>query len=330
MKLHAGPKVILTALHSDAYAAYNATHDLKNVVQKVLDHDDNALTQLSQSLDASTTTTTKPKKATDDDIDAFLKDTKFDKTSEDEKEDNVDSEPDEDEKPKKKEKKEKKKKGKLQFDITLMTAIKPMLARACKTFDDAVRRCPNGFFAEIKYDGERIQIHKNGDEFKYYSRNLKNIMEHKLRGLQQFIMKSTKADSVVFDGELLMFDTEKQCPLEFVALSKSKKTNYANAVNAIFMFDILYLNGKSLLHVPLHKRRQLLEKVLIPQKNRIMLSDALLCKGTAEAVEAQLTNRMSDVISQKLEGLVLKDLETLYEPNARHWLKMKKFVLHVC
>ena len=44
----------------------------------------------------------------------------------------------------------------------------------------AFKKCPNGMYSEIKYDGERVQLHKRGDEFKYYSRSLKPVLPHKV------------------------------------------------------------------------------------------------------------------------------------------------------
>lgn len=64
--------------------------------------------------------------------------------------------------------------------IELMTPIKPMLAKAIKSSEEGLKRCPNGMYTEIKYDGERIQIHKKGKEFKFFSRNLKGVLEWKV------------------------------------------------------------------------------------------------------------------------------------------------------
>ena len=44
-----------------------------------------------------------------------------------------------------------------------------------------MKKCPNGFYAEIKYDGERVQVHKNGDTFEFFSRSLKNVQSNKVR-----------------------------------------------------------------------------------------------------------------------------------------------------
>lgn len=43
-----------------------------------------------------------------------------------------------------------------------------------------MRKCPSGFYAEIKYDGERVQVHKDGNEFRYFSRSLKPVQPHKV------------------------------------------------------------------------------------------------------------------------------------------------------
>lgn len=43
-----------------------------------------------------------------------------------------------------------------------------------------MKKCPNGMYSEIKYDGERVQVHKNGDNFSYFSRSLKPVLPHKV------------------------------------------------------------------------------------------------------------------------------------------------------
>lgn len=51
---------------------------------------------------------------------------------------------------------------------------------ACGSVAKAFEKFPNGFFVEIKYDGERVQLHKKGMEFSYFSRSLKPVMPHKV------------------------------------------------------------------------------------------------------------------------------------------------------
>ncbi|XP_078142551.1 DNA ligase 3-like [Centroberyx gerrardi] len=68
----------------------------------------------------------------------------------------------------------------LTIEASLMTPVQPMLAEACKSIEYAMKKCPNGMYSEIKYDGERVQVHKNGDNFSYFSRSLKPVLPHKV------------------------------------------------------------------------------------------------------------------------------------------------------
>ena len=82
-----------------------------------------------------------------------------------------------------------------------------MLAQACKSVDQAFAKCPNGVFSEIKYDGERVQLHKSGSEFKYFSRNLKPVMAHKVKHFDEYIPKAfPSGTSLILDAEVLMLD----------------------------------------------------------------------------------------------------------------------------
>jgi DNA ligase 3 len=117
--------------------------------------------------------------------------------------------------------------GKLKKDlsikINLLTPIKPMLADACKSVEQAFNKCKNGIYAEIKYDGERLQVHKQGSSFKYFSRNLKAVGEHKTEHLKEFVPKCfPKADSLILDGEILLYDTKTKKPLPFGTLGVHK------------------------------------------------------------------------------------------------------------
>lgn len=154
LRIDAGTKVILESISPNAYAAYQASRDLKNVLLRV----------------------NKP---------GLKKD--------------------------------------ISIKINLMTAIKPMLAEACKSAEDAFKKLKNGILAETKYDGERLQVHKNGSVFNYYTRNLKQVQPHKVAHLKEFIPKAFEnAKQLVLDGEVLLYDTIKKCPLPFGTLGVHK------------------------------------------------------------------------------------------------------------
>ncbi len=114
-------------------------------------------------------------------------------------------------------------------------------------------------------------------------------------------------------------DTKTHKPLPFGTLGIHKKAAFKEAVVCIFLFDILYLNGKSLMNTPMKDRRKLLEENITVVPDRLELSHLRIIKDTDTLAEV-----MTEAINDGLEGLVVKDAEGVYEPSARHWLKLKK------
>lgn len=204
--------------------------------------------------------------------------------------------------------------------LNVMTAISPMLAEACKDFDKALSKCPKGFYSEIKYDGERVQIHKQGNQFKFFSRNLKPVQEHKIAALKNFLPKAfPSANDLILDSEIIMVDKSTSSILPFGTLGKHKKEENPNAVACLFVFDCLYFNGDDLTTKTLKERKKFLESTLQPIKHHIELSEHRLLTKKNELVEMT-----KEVLRKGLEGLVLKGIDTIYEPGKRRWLKVKK------
>lgn len=138
---------------------------------------------------------------------------------------------------------------KLSVKVHLLTPFKPMLAEACKSVEQAFVKCRNHVLAEVKYDGERLQIHKSGSKFNYYSRNLKTVQAHKVEHLKEFIPKAfPNAKELILDAEVLLYDCVRQKPLPFGTLGVHKKNSFKDATVCLFIFDCLYLNGQDLMN----------------------------------------------------------------------------------
>lgn len=108
-------------------------------------------------------------------------------------------------------------------------------------------------------------------------------------------------------------------PLPFGTLGKHKKTEFQDANVCLFVFDCLYYNGKSLIREPLSYRKKILKENMQEIPNRIMFSELEEIHKPRD-----LANMIAKVLQLGLEGLVLKDLQSIYEPGKRHWLKVKK------
>ncbi|XP_013101415.2 DNA ligase 3 [Stomoxys calcitrans] len=205
-------------------------------------------------------------------------------------------------------------------NVQVMTPISPMLASPCNAVEDAFRKCPMGLFSEIKYDGERVQIHKQGNEFKFFSRNLKPVVEHKIRRFKEFIPKAFPGSGdMILDSEIIMVDTVTGELLPFGSLGAHKKKEFPNAEVCLFVFDCILYKGEDLTNIPCKQRREILEENITPIKNYVQLSESHFLKTKAE-----LSLMTAKVLKAHLEGVVLKDPNGTYQPGKRGWLKVKK------
>lgn len=208
----------------------------------------------------------------------------------------------------------------LNISVQLLTPILPMLAEACTSLENVIKKYPSGLCAEIKYDGERVQLHKKGSDFKYFSRSLKPVLPHKVNHFKDYITRAfPTGDDLILDCEVLMIDMKTGDPLPFGTLGIHKKNEFKDANPCLFIFDCLYYNGKSLLNCPLRERRKLLHKNMVEIPNHIKFSDIKLIKDLKD-----LEEMLTAVLDRGLEGLMLKDLEGTYEPGKRHWMKVKR------
>lgn len=136
---------------------------------------------------------------------------------------------------------------------------------------------------------------------------------------QEFIPKATKAKNIILDGEILMIDTKTRKPLPFGSLGKNKQKDFPNAQVCVFLFDILSLEDKSLLHTPFEERRKIMLKNVNVIQNRVEMSEQHYLE-----TEDELWELMNKVIESNQEGLVVKPVGSIYEPQARHWIKIKR------
>nr|XP_024219376.1 DNA ligase 3 [Halyomorpha halys] len=195
----------------------------------------------------------------------------------------------------------------LTVNIAPMVPVLPMLAQPCKSSDEALQKCPNGMYSEVKYDGERVQVHKSGNVFKYYSRSLKPVLQHKVKPLEPYFAQAFPfGDDLILDSEILMIDTNTGKPLPFGTLGIHKKGEFKDATVCLFVFDCIYYNGKSLLNEPIYKRRRILHEQMKQIDNHIVFSEMKEIHDKKD-----LETMMTEVFRQGLEGLVLKDLMLL-------------------
>ncbi len=130
----------------------------------------------------------------------------------------------------------------------------------------------------MKYDGERVQIHKQGDTFTFFSRSLKLVAAPKIDRLLPQLKHCLKGHDGVFDGELVLADRITRQLLPFGTLGKKKQLEHPNGVPCVVLFDILALDGNDLTgHTLIERRRilvQMLEKENAQCEGFVTVSDA--------------------------------------------------------
>jgi DNA ligase-1 len=178
--------------------------------------------------------------------------------------------------------------------------------------------------ATPKYDGFRVQIHKNGDEVHMYSRNLED-MTHMFPEIIEGTRKQVKAKTAILDTEALAYQPESEEFLPFQETTKRRrKHNITEVAKTLplkaFVFDLLYVDGETLLDTPLEARMEKLKKI-------VHEGDVLLpAPGVILTAPKQLQDMLDDAISKGLEGVVVKRPESLYEAGGRNfnWVKLKR------
>lgn len=181
-----------------------------------------------------------------------------------------------------------------------------------------------GVHATLKYDGFRVQIHKNGDKVEMFSRNLED-MTHMFPELIEGTRKQVKAKTAILDTEALAYQPDSEEFLPFQETTKRRrKHNITEIAKKLplkaFVFDLLYLDGKSLIDTPLLKRMELLKKTIYGDETLIPSA------GTVLREPEDLQIMLDDAISKGLEGVVAKRVDSVYEAGGRNfnWVKMKR------
>lgn len=184
--------------------------------------------------------------------------------------------------------------------------------------------------ATPKYDGFRVQIHKNGNHVSMYSRNLED-MTHMFPEIIKGTLKQVRAKTAILDSEALAYQPESEEFLPFQETTKRRRKHNIEVVAKqlplkAFVFDILYVNGKSLLDTPLHERMKILKQTVRQSSGQASEDVLIPAFGAILDKPEKLQILLDDSISKGLEGVVVKRVDSLYEAGGRNfnWVKLKR------
>ena len=209
------------------------------------------------------------------------------------------------------------------FEVSIGKPIRPMRAERLSSSQEILEKLGGRCIAEFKYDGERIQSHKRADNVVLFSRRLENITEQYPDAVELF-RTHIKAKDAIVEAEVVAVnpDTGEMRPFQEL-MHRRRKYGIKKAMKeypvALFMFDILYVDGKDLTLEPYPIRHEHLEKV-IEQGDCVNVADYLVTDDPEE-----LEKFFEKAVESGCEGLICKSLDedAVYQAGARGWLWIK-------
>jgi len=204
--------------------------------------------------------------------------------------------------------------------FTVFRPVNLMLAQMANDVAEALALHGGKTAFEYKYDGARVQIHKSGGEVRVFSRRLTDVTES-LPEVVQIVKEDVKVSDAILEGEVIAVD-RSGCPIPFQHLMRRFRRVHSIEDMAeripvrLFLFDMLYLNGKSLISMPYVKRRQ----AMLENAGQIPLTQQMVTDNVQEAQRF-----LERAMSEGHEGLMAKRVDSGYTPGIRgkRWLKIK-------
>ena len=209
------------------------------------------------------------------------------------------------------------------FRVSIGEPIRPMLAERLSSPEEILEKLGGKCVAEYKYDGERLQAHKQGGHVTLYSRRLENISSQYPDAVELF-KKHVTAKEAILECECVAVDpdTGEMRPFQEL-MHRRRKYGIEKAIQdypvSLFMFEALYVDEKDLTLEPYPTRRKALEKA-VEKSDRTRLADHIIARNAAE-----LEKYFLEAIENGCEGLVCKSIakDSVYQAGARGWLWIK-------
>ncbi len=208
--------------------------------------------------------------------------------------------------------------------IAMNRPLRPMLAQRVSQISQIKDKIGSEkIAAEEKYDGQRIQAHKDGDQVKLFSRRLKDIT-HQFPDVAQSVKEHVSADKVILDGEAAAYDFEDNTYGSFQKLMQRRRKyevdEYSEKIPVRYLvFDLLYREGRSFLDRSYPERREALEEVAAE-------ADTLAPAGRLVSANLdEIEGFFQDCLERDLEGIICKSCaqDAAYEAGAREWAWIK-------
>ena len=205
--------------------------------------------------------------------------------------------------------------GLTKLNLTPGTPVKPMLAQLSPPVAEIIAEMGTAI-CETKYDGIRLQVHRNGDEIRIFTRRLENIT-HALPEIVELFDEHLPHDDYIVEGEVIATRDGKPLPFQNILHRVRRKYNVEEAMENVplklYLFDVLYYK-EPMIDEPLMTRRQTLESIVDTSVDAMNLSTMIV--GTPENID-EIEELFNSSIAAHHEGIMIKDASEPYIPGIR-------------
>jgi DNA ligase-1 len=213
-----------------------------------------------------------------------------------------------------------------QIQVKVGNPVRMALAERADSAEEIVKRLGK-CAVEPKFDGFRIQVHKDGDNIKMFSRGLEDL-SGMFPDVVAAVQGQIESKQVIMEGEALVFDLETGQFQPFQVTTQRRRVHNIEEMSAqlplrLLAFDILLCDGQDLTRAPYTERRAALVQAIKPRKGHggIEPSTSIVTEDPEE-----IMTFYEDSLVDGLEGIVAKRLNGTYEAGKRgfNWIKMKR------
>jgi len=201
--------------------------------------------------------------------------------------------------------------------------VVPALAQRLNTSVEVIEKMDQ-VLVEPKYDGLRVQIHFQQDQpAKVYTRNLDDV-SHMFPELK-LAKKALNCQSCILDGEAIGYDPKTGDLLAFQQTITRRRKHGIDDQAAIvplrfYLFDVLEIDGKSLIDIPLIERKEKLTEILT--EDQTFKNTTYIISSNSD----EIRQYHQEQLGAGLEGAIFKKVDGLYRGGRKgwRWVKMKE------
>lgn len=201
-------------------------------------------------------------------------------------------------------------------ELVPLRPVKVMLYQKALNVANALEIVGVPAAAEFKYDGFRLQIHRDGDKIVLFTRRLEDVTAQ-FPDVVSVVRKNIKSKRVIIDAEVVGVDPVSGKYLPFQNISQRIKRKYdigelaAKFPVEVNVFDILFME-KSLIDVPFEKRRMYLKEITEELPGALKLAEQTMVNTVEEGEKVY-----ARALEEGNEGLMIKNVQAMYKPGSR-------------